>query len=81
MLQTMNRSGWMATLIITGEGEEHTTPGSTPPAPRPAMALPNMKAIELGAAPQMADPASNSTIDVKKVVLTGKNLYTFPNTS
>jgi len=45
------------------------------------MALPNMKAIEFGAAPQIAEPASNSRIDVRKVALMGRILYTFPNTS
>lgn len=56
------------------EGKALTTPGRTPPAPRPAMTLPNMNAMEFGAAPQRAEPASNSSKDVKKVVLTGRNL-------
>ena len=45
------------------------------------MALPRMKAIELGAAPQRAEPASNRTTDVKNVALTLKTWYIFPNTS
>lgn len=34
------------------------------------MALPMMKAMELGAAPQMAEPISNSTTAVKNVAFT-----------
>jgi len=45
------------------------------------MALPKMKAIEFGAAPQRAEPASNSTTAVRKVPLTLKTVYTFPNTN
>ena len=45
------------------------------------MLLPKMKAIEFGAAPQRADPASKSKIDVKKVALMLKILYNFPNTN
>jgi len=45
------------------------------------MALPRMKATEFGAAPQRAEPASNSTTDVRKVALTLKMVYSFPNTS
>ena len=56
-------------------------PDWTPPDPRPAMALPRMKAMEFGAAPQRAEPASNSRIDVRKVALTLKMVYSFPNTS
>lgn len=40
-----------------------------------------MKAMEFGAAPQRAEPASNRSRDAKKVLLTGRNLYSFPNTS
>lgn len=35
-------------------------PLKRPPAPRPAIALPQMKAIEVGAAPQSADPTSKT---------------------
>lgn len=45
------------------------------------MALPMMKAIEFGAAPQMAAPTSNSTTAVRKVALTFKKVYIFPNTN
>ena len=41
-------------------------PDITPPDPRPAMALPRMKAIEFGAAPHRADPAFKSNIDVRR---------------
>jgi hypothetical protein len=52
-----------------------------PPDPRPAMVLPRMKATEFGAAPQRAEPASNSRMDVRKVALTLNKVYSFPNTS
>jgi hypothetical protein len=47
----------------------------------PAMALPMMKAIEFGAAPQMAEPTSNSATAVRKVALMFKKVYIFPNTN
>lgn len=53
----------------------------TPPAPIPAIALPMMKAIELGAAAQIVDPTMNTRIDPKNVVLIGMNLYNFPNSN
>ena len=68
-------------LVFRKEKGKRTTPDCTPPAPRPAMALPTMKAIEFGAAPQMAEPTSNSTTAVRKVALTSKKVYNFPNTS
>jgi len=40
-----------------------------------------MKAIEFGAAPQMAEPASKRKIDPRKTALTEKTWYSFPNTS
>jgi hypothetical protein len=52
-----------------------------PPDPRPAMVLPRMKATEFGAAPQRAEPVSNSRMDVRKVALMLKKVYSFPNTS
>jgi hypothetical protein len=45
------------------------------------MALPMMNAIELGAAPQTADPISNRTIADRKVYLTLKMVYNFPKTN
>jgi hypothetical protein len=57
------------------------TPARIPPEPRPAIALPTMKPIELGAAPQRAEPTSNRMIDVMKVVLMLKIVYIFPNSS
>lgn len=61
--------------------KKHTTPERMPPDPRPAMALPRMKATEFGAAPQRAEPASNNRMDVRRVALTLKTVYSFPNTS
>jgi hypothetical protein len=45
------------------------TPENTPAEPQPAMALPSMKAVEVGAAPQRAEPASNRTTAARKMVL------------
>ena len=58
-----------------------TTPDMTPPEPRPAMALPTMKASEVGAAPHRAEPASNRMMEARKVALTLKTRYTLPNSS
>ncbi len=52
-----------------------------PPDPKPAMLLPRIKAIELGAAPQRAEPTSNNAIEVKKTALMLNKVYIFPNTS
>jgi hypothetical protein len=52
-----------------------------PPAPKPAIALPTMKATELGAAPQIAEPISKSMTATRKVILTFKKEYIFPNTN
>ena len=41
-------------------------PENIPADPSPAMARPMMKAAELGAAPQSADPASKMTIERRK---------------
>ncbi len=41
-----------------------------PAAPTPAIALPTMKAAELEAAPQTAEPTSNSKILVRKTPFT-----------
>lgn len=67
--------------MVLQEKDKHTTPERTPPDPSPAIALPNMKAIEFGAAPQRAEPTSNTTIDARNVALMLKTLYSFPNTS
>ena len=67
--QTRRRKRFVERWCLTKSETKLTTPESTPPAPKPAMLLPKMKAIEFGAAPQRADPASKSKIDVKKVAL------------
>lgn len=56
-------------------------PESIPPEPTPAMARPNMKAIEFGAAPHRAEPTSNRKIDVMNVTLMLNTVYSLPNTS
>jgi hypothetical protein len=58
-----------------------TMPDVMPPEPTPAIARPRMNAIEFGAAPQMAEPASKRTIDPRKTALMEKTWYSFPNTS
>lgn len=56
-------------------------PSWTPAAPRPAIALPMLKATEFGAAPQTAEPISNRTTDARKMALTLKKVYIFPKMS
>lgn len=58
-----------------------TVPARTPAAPIPQIALPTMNDNELGAAPQIAQAASNSPILQRKMILTEKSLYSFPNRS
>lgn len=45
------------------------------------MARPTMKATELGAAPQMAEPISKRPMDRRKMPLTLKKLYSLPKLS
>lgn len=52
-------------------GDQRTDPEKMPAAPTPAMALPMMKAVEFGAAPQTADPSSKRTTLPSRTVLTG----------
>ena len=40
-----------------------------------------IKAMELGAAPQIAEPTSNRTTAARKVFLMFKKVYIFPNTN
>lgn len=47
-----------------------TVPARIPAAPIPQIALPTMNDNELGAAPQIAEAASNSPILQRKMVLT-----------
>lgn len=44
-------------------------PEKRPAEPAPAMALPTMKTLELGAAPQIAEPISKTTIADKYTFL------------
>jgi hypothetical protein len=45
-----------------------------PADPSPAMARPTMKATELGAAPQMAEPTSKRKMAARKLALTLKKV-------
>jgi hypothetical protein len=56
-------------------------PAETPADPAPAMVRPRMKAIELGAAPQRAEPISKSAMAKRKTVLVGKNENSRPKRS
>lgn len=47
-------------------------PVVAPALPRPAMARPMMKAVDVGAAAQMMEPTSNTIIAVMKVHLVVK---------
>jgi hypothetical protein len=58
-----------------------TTPAKIPAAPTPQIALPIMKAIELGAAPQRAEAVSNIRMLVSRVFFTEKKVYILPNNS
>jgi hypothetical protein len=49
-------------------------PEKTPAEPRPAIARPIMKAVELGAAPHTADPISKRAMATRKTCFTGKIL-------
>lgn len=55
------RSGTMGIIMIM-------TPEKMPAPPTPAIDRPTMNTIELGAAPQMTDPSSNTKILHKKVL-------------
>ena len=56
------RRGMSGSMIIM-------PPEKMPADPRPAIARPIMKAVELGAAPQRADPTSKITIEIRKTHL------------
>src|SRR5205807_6001325 len=58
-----------------------THPARIPAAPIPATALPIMNAIELGAAPQMAEPTSKSNMLRSRTIFTLYIEYIFPNMS
>ena len=49
-----------------------------PAAPRPAIALPTIKATELGAVAHIKDPTSNRAMAPRYIVLMEKMLYSFP---
>ena len=58
---------------------ELTAPAKMPAAPIPAIARPMMKAMELGAAPQMAEAASKVRTLRKRVYRTEKKVKSLPN--
>jgi hypothetical protein len=56
-------------------------PLKRPDAPKPAMARPTMRATELGAAPQIADPTSKMSSAPKKTHLIFRHEYSLPKKS
>jgi hypothetical protein len=46
-----------------------TTPEKTPADPEPAMARPRINAVDVGAAPHSAEPASKSAMEMRKTNL------------
>ena len=54
------RSGTIEMIIII-------PPENIPAEPKPAIARPTMNAIEFGAAPQSADPISNTKTEIRNV--------------
>ena len=54
-------------------------PMEMPAPPNPAMARPTMRAVELGATPQMRLPISKMVTLMRKVSLRGKYLNALPN--
>lgn len=58
-----------------------TLPTWTPAAAKPAMALPMMKAVELGAAPRRAEPISNTNMLARNVYFGVQKVYTLPMSS
>lgn len=56
-------------------------PEKIPDPPTPAIARPTIKDIELGLAPQIADPTSNISTAATKVHLIDSNVYSLPKKS
>jgi len=54
-------------------------PDQIPAPPRPATVLPTIRAFDVGAAPQTIEPTSKMMMEARKVVLTGKRVYSLPN--
>lgn len=64
-----------------GNNDFLTVPAKIPAALTPQIALPTMKAAELGAAPQTTEPTSNRRTLIRRTSFTEKNVYNFPNNS
>lgn len=54
-------------------------PDPTPAAPTPAMARPTIRTGEFGATPQIKLPSSKMKMAIRKLIFSGKYLYTFPH--
>jgi hypothetical protein len=65
---------WRGTLFKRIE----IAPVKIPEEPKPAIARPMMRAMELGAAPQRAEPTSNKKIPVRKTHFVGAKVYIRP---
>lgn len=49
--------------------DDDDSPHKTPEEPNPAIALPMMKAVEFGAAPQTREPSSKQPMEERKMIL------------
>lgn len=49
-------------------------PEAIPAPPAPAMARPTIRAVLLGATPQIREPSSNTAMEMRKEILRGKYL-------
>ena len=58
-----------------------SAPENKPEAPRPAMARPTMRAIELGATPQISEPTSKMKRVSRNIHLILKKVYSRPKKS
>lgn len=56
-------------------------PEKIPAEPRPAMALPTIRASEVGAMPQMKEPSSKMKRAIRYVHLMEKKVYSLPKVS
>lgn len=74
MPNTAPKAPWNMALFLRGiSGTMITmTPENMPADPRPAIARPIINAIEFGAAPHIAEPASKMKRQMKKVLIDGQ---------
>jgi hypothetical protein len=73
----------LSSSLVNGTevGRRLTLPAIMPAAPTPAIARPTMKAIELGAAPQIAEANSKRRTLARRTGFVGKKAYSLPKRS